>query len=204
MPGPFEELEKLVRNPAAPILDFGCGYGRSLNELAGRGFNNLHGVDLSEGMIARAKQEFQALNAKLSVLTGSEVPYANQSFEAILLVSVLTCIPDSEKQRKLIDEIKRLLKPGGKLVLCDFLLSESGQYYERYEKHKKEFTNYGTFVSYRNNQTTICRHYSLEHLHELLKDFKIEYELADDFQSMKETQARSVRFIATYQGSADQ
>jgi SAM-dependent methyltransferase len=47
-------LGQCLRSPQARILDYGCGYGRSLAELSEAGFQNLVGVDFSEAMLARA------------------------------------------------------------------------------------------------------------------------------------------------------
>ncbi len=46
-------LEK-YSNKQARILDYGCGYGRTLAELSRAGFTNLAGADFSERMLARA------------------------------------------------------------------------------------------------------------------------------------------------------
>lgn len=42
-------------NQQARILDYGCGYGRTLAELSQAGFQNLAGVDFSGAMLARAR-----------------------------------------------------------------------------------------------------------------------------------------------------
>ncbi|MGC4951250.1 class I SAM-dependent methyltransferase [Streptomyces sp. DT224] len=39
----------------AAILDYGCGYGRTLRALEQQGFTNLTGADISPGMISRAR-----------------------------------------------------------------------------------------------------------------------------------------------------
>ena len=43
------------------ILDFGCGYGRSLGELFEAGYKNLIGFDFSPAMIASARARFPAI-----------------------------------------------------------------------------------------------------------------------------------------------
>ncbi|MDX6350223.1 MAG: hypothetical protein QOF84_5013, partial [Streptomyces sp.] len=42
-------------DPHAAILDYGCGYGRTVAALEERGFDNLAGVDTSAAMIDRAR-----------------------------------------------------------------------------------------------------------------------------------------------------
>jgi 2-polyprenyl-3-methyl-5-hydroxy-6-metoxy-1,4-benzoquinol methylase len=41
-------LARYLKNSQAAILDYGCGYGRTLAELALTGFQNSVGVDFSE------------------------------------------------------------------------------------------------------------------------------------------------------------
>ncbi|RYL86386.1 bifunctional 2-polyprenyl-6-hydroxyphenol methylase/3-demethylubiquinol 3-O-methyltransferase UbiG [Sporolactobacillus sp. THM19-2] len=49
------------------ILDYGCGYGRTLSELSSRHFTHLYGVDFSEEMIQRARFN-ESDEMKLSVV----------------------------------------------------------------------------------------------------------------------------------------
>ncbi|MEV0555309.1 MULTISPECIES: class I SAM-dependent methyltransferase [unclassified Streptomyces] len=55
-------LEDVSRN--AMFLDYGCGYGRIMNDLAQQGFNNLAGVDTSPTMIAQARQRHPQSNSQ--------------------------------------------------------------------------------------------------------------------------------------------
>lgn len=54
---PFQagEFSKYVKRDNS-ILDVGCGYGRTIDELYHNGYRNLIGIDFSKGMIARGKQ----------------------------------------------------------------------------------------------------------------------------------------------------
>ena len=40
------------------IIDFGCGYGRSLGELLDAGYDNLIGLDFSPAMIQAARERY--------------------------------------------------------------------------------------------------------------------------------------------------
>jgi len=44
-------LDRFVDRQAR-VLDYGCGYGRSLRELAGLGYENTRGIDFSARMIS--------------------------------------------------------------------------------------------------------------------------------------------------------
>ena len=50
----FDKFKQCVKYNAN-ILDFGCGYGRTLNELRTNGYTNLIGIDSSMEMISRGK-----------------------------------------------------------------------------------------------------------------------------------------------------
>ncbi|MBQ8184685.1 MAG: class I SAM-dependent methyltransferase [Lachnospiraceae bacterium] len=47
------------------ILDVGCGYGRTLQELWELGYQNLTGIDFSQGMIDRGHRMFPHLDLRL-------------------------------------------------------------------------------------------------------------------------------------------
>lgn len=52
--------------PAAKILDYGCGYGRTCSELTDAGYQSVIGIDISEEMIKRGRK----LNLGLRVFDG--------------------------------------------------------------------------------------------------------------------------------------
>ena len=91
-------LEK-YSNRQARILDYGCGYGRTLAELSNAGYENLFGMDFSEAMLRRCRREVP--QSKLIRNDGNALPLKYSSFDAVLLFAVLTCIPDSNVQRVL-------------------------------------------------------------------------------------------------------
>ena len=88
-PTPFQiqEFEKYVSKDMN-ILDIGCGYGRTLNELHNQGFKNLTGIDYSQGMINKGLR----LNPYLNLIKndGYTIPFPDSKFDAVLLISVLT------------------------------------------------------------------------------------------------------------------
>src|SRR4051812_39808861 len=85
--------------PGAPILDYGCGYGRTLEELSAAGYRKTVGADSSRRMLARARQ---LLPHQSIVLTdGHTLPFKERAFGAALLFATLTCIPSDADQRAL-------------------------------------------------------------------------------------------------------
>ena len=96
-PTPFqiEEFKKYVLKEMN-ILDVGCGYGRTLNELYNLGFKNLNGIDYSQGMINRGLKLHPYLNLKKN--DGEKIPFSDNYFDAVILIAVLTSNYKNEDQ----------------------------------------------------------------------------------------------------------
>lgn len=162
-----------VVSSKANILDFGCGYGRTCDELYRLGFRNIIGVDSSQMMIERGYKEYPHLN--LQTLKNNNIPYDQDAFDAIILFAVLTCIPTNEGQRALISEIYRVLRPGGIIYISDYWLQSNERNFNRYDKFKDKYGIYGVFEL---PEGTIVRHHDKDWILSLLGDF-ITVELFD-------------------------
>jgi SAM-dependent methyltransferase len=156
----------------ARILDYGCGYGRTLAELSHAGFQNLVGVDFSEAMLLRARAAVP--RPVLVRNTGHILPFKDVCFDAALLFAVFTCIPDGNEQRSLLAEIARVLRPGGLLYLSDVLVNTDQRNRERYECDAEKYECYGVFEL---PEGVVVRHHSREWIAELTGSFQqLEYE----------------------------
>lgn len=170
-PFQVEEFAEYVSKDAV-ILDVGCGYGRTLNELSQSGYRNLIGVDFSEGMIERGKRQFPQLD--LRVMENSSTGLADASVDAVILFAVLTCIPDGAEQRALIAEIRRVLKPGGILYVNDFLLNDDERNLKRYSEFADKYGVYGVFEL---PEGAVVRHHDEDWIQSLLSNLtKLRYE----------------------------
>ncbi len=156
----------------AIILDVGCGYGRTLNELYHLGYRNLIGMDFSQGMIERGKQQAPYLDLRLKKDAGIDLP--DHSVDAVILLAVLTCIKSNEEQKALISEINRVLKPDGILYINDFLINSDERNLARYQRFEEKYSLYGVFEL---PEGAVLRHHSEKWLKELLADFStLKYE----------------------------
>jgi SAM-dependent methyltransferase len=167
-------LEWLARcaNTQARILDYGCGYGRTLGELSVAGYENLVGVDFSELMLDRA--HLTVPRAGLVRNDGHGLPFQNDCFDAVLLFAVLTCIPDGSEQRLLLTEIEGVLRPGGLLYLSDVLINNDPRNRERYEQYAEAYGCYGVFKL---PEGVVVRHHEREWIEEITSSFQqLEYE----------------------------
>lgn len=100
------------------ILDFGCGIGNSIPHLR-RAFPTarIHGTDPS-GESIRIAEESHSRDAAFKSITDLTLPYADHSFDIILVACVFHHI-QPDKRAHWIDQIKRALKPGGKAFIFE-------------------------------------------------------------------------------------
>jgi SAM-dependent methyltransferase len=165
-------LLKKYSNRQARILDYGCGYGRTLAELSGAGFTKLAGADFSEQMLARAKVAVP--DARLIRNDGCHLPFKNDSFDVVLLFAVLTCIPDDNEQKNLMAEALRVLRPGGIVYVSDLLVNEDTRNRERYQRYAEAYGCYGVFEL---PEGVVVRHHQREWIEEITQPFEpLEFE----------------------------
>jgi SAM-dependent methyltransferase len=98
------------------ILDAGCGNGRYARFLLQEADPDalITGFDLSQRMLARARQRLHSDRVGLFAADLTRLPYADSSFDAIVSGWVLEHLPDP---RPGLRELARVLRPGGKLLL---------------------------------------------------------------------------------------
>jgi SAM-dependent methyltransferase len=168
-------LERYLKDPKARILDYGCGYGRTLAELSLAGYRNITGVDFSEGMLARCSVDVPSAN--LIRNDGRSVPFKERSCDAVLLFAVLTCIPDNDAQRVLLKEAKRVLHRGGLLYVSDLLVNDEDRNRERYKLYARVYGCYGVFEL---PEGVVVRHHEKEWIDEITSPFEqLEYQPFD-------------------------
>jgi len=96
------------------ILDLGCGNGRMLEFFNGKNIN-YSGVDNSEGLIKIARDKHPGID--FQVADALKLPFPDNCFDKIISIAVLHHIPSSGFRRQFIKEAKRVLKPGGLLII---------------------------------------------------------------------------------------
>ena len=113
------ELLRLPPNPnprSRRALEIGCGPGRLMKPMS-RHFGEIHGVDVSDEMIARARVNLQDIrHAHPHATSGADLsPFADDSFEFVYSYAVFQHIPSREVVMQYLHEARRVLKPGGVL-----------------------------------------------------------------------------------------
>jgi ubiquinone/menaquinone biosynthesis C-methylase UbiE len=105
--------------PGDAVLEIGCGHGQTLARLAERvagGF--AAGIDPSDVMVRLATRRLRRAIARgraaVERAEASRLPFPDARFDAALAVHVLPFWPDPTRELR---EIRRVLRPGGLLVL---------------------------------------------------------------------------------------
>ncbi|MFK4083139.1 class I SAM-dependent methyltransferase [Kribbella sp. NPDC020789] len=122
--GPEWEVEgfDLITQLAAghPVLDVGCGPGRTTALLAERG--KVTGLDLSPGMIEVARRDHPGLDFRIGSMTALEFP--DESFGGVVSWWSLIHLPRDVVPQALA-EFHRVLTPGGALLIGFHVGTES-------------------------------------------------------------------------------
>ena len=91
-------------------LDAGCGLGYFLLRMQSSGAE-LHGIDVSPESVTFVKQHITE-HAKVGDV--ENIPYPDNTFDKVLFCEVIEHVEDDEK---VLREIRRVLKPGGRVVI---------------------------------------------------------------------------------------
>ena len=103
--------------PGAHVLDCPCGFARHTAVLAGLGYR-MTGVDRSAVQLAEARRRLGPAEWPLLVRADyRELPFADASFDAVLNLFTSLGYLDREGDVTVLGQLRRVLRPGGRLVL---------------------------------------------------------------------------------------
>lgn len=97
------------------VLDAGCGRG-NLSYLAHENGFDVTAIDLSKSSLKDSSFLFDWAGCDISLVEASltDLPFEENEFDSVICSDVLEHVPDAKKA---MSEIRRVLKPGGRLVL---------------------------------------------------------------------------------------
>lgn len=106
---------------SSSLLDIGCGTGNLSHQLA-KEFNKVTAIDLDEDMlkVARKNMPSECNNLTFATLNMLDIAeeFKNESFDGVLCYgNTLVHLPDSEMITQFLQNVNKVLKTGGKLLM---------------------------------------------------------------------------------------
>ena len=114
----YDEMYALIRPvvKAKTVLELATGTGLIAKHIVNAAAH-IEATDASAGMIAEAKRDTRSAKLHFSVQDMFRLPYADKSFDVVIVSNALHIVPQPEKA---LQEIKRVLKDDGTLIAPTF------------------------------------------------------------------------------------
>jgi ubiquinone/menaquinone biosynthesis C-methylase UbiE len=116
--------------PRETVLDVGCGTGTLVMEVASRvgRAGRVAGIDPGRQQIVRARAKAAQRNVPIEFQIGviEQLAFPDQTFDVVFSTLMMHHLPAPLKRQGLA-EIARVLKPGGRLVIADFMHKKERQ-----------------------------------------------------------------------------
>ena len=114
----YEEMYTLIRPvvKAKTVLELATGTGLIAKHIVNAAAH-IEATDASPEMIAEARRDNRSAKLHFSVQDMFRLPYADNSFDAVIVSNALHIVPQPEKA---LAEIRRVLKDGGVLIAPTF------------------------------------------------------------------------------------
>jgi ubiquinone/menaquinone biosynthesis C-methylase UbiE len=126
-----EERDRWVSRSLGPllgstVLDLGCGEGHLASRIAEAGYplDKYVGVDLLAARVAEASRRIP--DATFIVASADRLPMPNYAFDAVVAATLFSSVRERWLREAIASEIRRVLRPGGRLVVYDIRYPSPG------------------------------------------------------------------------------
>ncbi|RPJ18647.1 MAG: methyltransferase domain-containing protein [Chloroflexi bacterium] len=117
-------IEQALLQPGETLLDVGCGTGGvtlpAKRRIGDKG--SAAGIDPSPEMIAVARRKAQRAGLEIDLRVGviESLPFQDDTFDVVTASLMMHHLP-KHLQSKGLSEIRRVLKPGGRILIADMI-----------------------------------------------------------------------------------
>ena len=137
----YIKMAELLPKTVVDLLDLGCGTGLELDEIFKTHPDiNVTGIDLTKAMLDVLKQKHPDKVMTLINASYFDTYFGIEKFDAVVSFQTLHHF-SHDKKSKLYSRIYSALKPGGKYIECDYMVTEQEDenfYFQENERIRKE------------------------------------------------------------------
>lgn len=125
-------LELVNAKPDTSFLEPGVGTGLNVLPLVKRGYS-VTGIDISQEMLDQFSNKLKGIPQNLSLIQAdaSQLPFPDHSFDVVLTVHMVHTVSDWQR---FLDEVERVLKPGGFYLNAQWVTPPARMEFEHYFK----------------------------------------------------------------------
>lgn len=118
MPSIMQQREKIVPLARGRVLEIGLGTGLNLPHYDAGKVSKVWGLEPSPEMIQKAETRAHSVDFEVEfiVMPGETIPLETGSVDSVLVTYTLCTIVDVNRS---VQEMARVLKPGGELIFCE-------------------------------------------------------------------------------------
>ena len=141
MPAIMKRRSRLVPMASGHVFEIGCGGGINQQFYNPAAIDSYAGIDPSGKLLdyARAEAEKKGWKADIRQGVGEDIPFDDNSFDTVVCTYTMCSVQD---QAQVVREMRRILKPGGKLLFLEHgRAPDAGvaRFQERIEPYWKPF-----------------------------------------------------------------
>lgn len=112
---------RLFSKLSGEVLEVGVGTGKNLSHYPGD--CHVTGVDISEGMLHRARQRAGTMeNVELVLMDATDLGFKDDTFDHVITTFVLCSVPDPIAT---LEEMRRVCKPTGSILMLEHVKSKN-------------------------------------------------------------------------------